>query len=621
VIQKPPKIMKKLFAVLPFLGGFLIFSAAHAADLKQSKFTQVVNDVRVISAVNNEEKPAAVNDIFNMPDLVRTGDASRAELVAADDTITRVGANTVFSFDPANRTIDLQQGSLLFHSPKGKGGGTIHTGSATASVLGTTIIVTTTHNGGFKVIDLEGHVAIKFLSGIRQSLNPGQMTFVLPGGHPAPVLTIRLDTLTKNSHLVQGFAAPLPSMPLIQQQVDTQVKQIQSGQAQDTGLLVGDEATSSTVQVVTVNSNTITATQTTNGPAGSVTIATPTLDSSLVTFFSGNTGVPGTGIVTIGAFTAPASAPNIFINTPVIDLSPYTGQTSAFEFIAPGNITINESLTFNGHPANANSFLGFIAGDQLLITPGSTVEADVGTFALSANGQNGMTLNGVNIVNADPTGSISIDAPSSLSIINGSTIQAQNNIDLASNNDITITGSAVVASNNLDIDSLNGNVTVNSPELIGAQSLEVSAGDSIMVTSNGNGNGNNGNFQVGNVTLTAGNGITINGNSQTPSAGPLTTSFTFLMTAANSISVQNLDFGGFAKVNMTAHTLNLANADFANTSTVNLRSHFGNLNMGSSVPGDVNFISNVTYGGGPTAGHINFSTPVNGMINISGGAP
>jgi hypothetical protein len=339
--------------------------------------------------------------------------------------------------------------------------------------------------------------------------------------------------------------------------------------------------------------------------------------------------VPGTGIQTIGVFTAPASAPNIFINTPVIDLSPYTGQTSAFEFIAPGNITINESLTFNGHPTNANSFLGFIAGDQLLITPGSTVEADVGTFALEANGQNGMTLNGANIVNNDPTGSISVDAPSSLSIINGSTIQAQNNINLASNNDITITGSSVVANNILNIDSLNGNVTVNSPELIGAQSLDVTAGDSIMVTSTGNGNGGggggggngNGNFQVGNVTLVAGNGIMINGNSQNPSAGTLTTSFTFLMTAANSISVQNLDFGGFAKVNMTAHTLNLANADFANTSTVNLRSHFGNLNMGSSVPGDVNFISNVTYGGGPTAGHINFSTPVNGMINISGGAP
>ncbi len=621
--------MKKQLALSSFIGGFLIVSAGYAADLKQSKFTQVVNDVRVISAANNEEKPAAVNDIFNMPDLVRTGDASRAELVAADDTITRVGANTVFSFDPANRTIDLQQGSLLFHSPKGMGGGTIHTNSATASVLGTTIIVTTTHNGGFKVIDLEGHVAIKFLSGIRQSLNPGQMTFVLPGGHPAPVLTIRLDTLTKNSHLVQGFAAPLPSMPLIQQQVDAQVKEIQSGQAQDTGLLVGDNATSSSVQVVQLDSNTIPAAQTTNGPAGSVTINTSRLDPSLVTFFSGNTGVTGTGTETIGVFTAPAATPNIFINTPTIDLSLNAVQTSDFEFIAPGNITINESLAFDGLPDNANSFLGLIAGDQLLITPGSTVEADVGIFALSANGQNGMTLNGANIVNHDPSGIIIIDAPSSLSIANGSTIQAQNSVGLLSNNDITITGSSVVGTNIVDIDSLNGNVTLNSPELISTQSLVVSAGGSITATSTGNGGGGgggngNGDFQVGDVTLTAGNGITITGNAQGPDAGTLTSSFVFMMTAANFISVNNLDFGGFATVNMEAHTINLTNINFASGSTVKLESNNGLLNTSNtSQLGYVNFINNsVTYGGGSTTGHLNFSqTPVNGMINISGGAP
>src|SRR5271168_2657090 len=114
--------------------------AVHAIDLKESKITQVVNDVEIISAANQTEKHANVNDAFDMPDVLRTGPSSRAELIAADETVTRVGANTIFSFDPANRTIDLKQGSLLFHSPHGKGGGTIHTGAATASVLGTTLI-------------------------------------------------------------------------------------------------------------------------------------------------------------------------------------------------------------------------------------------------------------------------------------------------------------------------------------------------------------------------------------------------------------------------------------------------------------------------------------------------
>src|ERR1019366_5984530 len=139
-----------------------------AMDLKQSKFTQIVNDVQIISGADKTAKAAALNDLFKVPDILRTGPNSRAELVAADQTITRVGANTIFSFDPANRTIDLQKGSLLFHSPKGKGGGTIQTGSATASVLGTTIVVTTTSSGGFKILVLEGFAEVKFLNGLKQ---------------------------------------------------------------------------------------------------------------------------------------------------------------------------------------------------------------------------------------------------------------------------------------------------------------------------------------------------------------------------------------------------------------------------------------------------------------------
>ena len=58
---------------------------------------QVVNDVQIISAARQSQKSAAVNDVFTMPDILRTGPSSRAELVAEDATVTRVGANTIFS--------------------------------------------------------------------------------------------------------------------------------------------------------------------------------------------------------------------------------------------------------------------------------------------------------------------------------------------------------------------------------------------------------------------------------------------------------------------------------------------------------------------------------------------
>jgi hypothetical protein len=191
--------MKKLCALI-LLGGIVWPCASRAVDFKQAKFTQIVNNVEVISP-DKVRHSAGVNDILKMPDVLRTGPASRAELIALDNTITRVGANTIFSFDPASRTIDLQQGSLLFHSPHGKGGGTIHTGSATASVLGTTVIVLTTPNGGFKVLVLEGEAEIRFLNGLRITLTPGQMTFVLPGGGTS---TIRCRPGSKSTPKSRG---------------------------------------------------------------------------------------------------------------------------------------------------------------------------------------------------------------------------------------------------------------------------------------------------------------------------------------------------------------------------------------------------------------------------------
>jgi hypothetical protein len=624
--------MKKLFAVSSFLGGFLIVSLVHAADLKQSKFTQVINDVRIVSAANSLEKPAVVNALFNMPDLVRTGAASRAELVAADDTITRVGANTVFSFDPASRTIDLQQGSLLFHSPKGKGGGTIRTGSATASVLGTTLIVTTTRSGGFKVIDLEGHVAIKFLSGLQQDLYPGQMTFVLPGGRPAPVLTIRLDTLTKDSHLVQGFDQPLPSMPLIQQQVDTQVKEIQSGQAQDTGLLVGDDASSTSVQVVKIDPNNIPAALNNNGPAGSVTIDTPTLTPAFITSFS-DSGSPVT------EFFAPTATPNIFINTPSIDLSPYASPSSFFEFMAPDTLTINSSVAFTGLPTDGSSLLELEAGNQLLIAPGSTVEADVGLFSLYA--PNAITLNGVNILDNGSFGEIAIGFPDLLSLINssssfsslpifssaitinGGSIQAQSFIGLFAENNISIANSNLVASGEVLIGSVNGNVTMSN-SMLNTSALDLYAGGSVTVTSDVSHS-----FQVGTVTVNAGDGIFVDGGNNSPAVGiGMPKPGSISMTAVNSLTAQNLKLD-FTTVNLTAHTINLTNVAFSNGSTVNLASHVAmlaaNPNTGAvSVSGQVNFITGVTYGGVAAQNYVPLAqggtwSSVGAPINITAG--
>ena len=92
--------MKRLLALALCFSCVAVVSTNRAADFKQSKVTQVVNDVQIISAADQSQKTAALNDIFTIPDILRTGPASRAELVAQDDTVTRVGANTIFPLTP-----------------------------------------------------------------------------------------------------------------------------------------------------------------------------------------------------------------------------------------------------------------------------------------------------------------------------------------------------------------------------------------------------------------------------------------------------------------------------------------------------------------------------------------
>jgi hypothetical protein len=207
-----------------------------SAPLNESTFTEVVNHVEVVTGADKTASPAKPDELFKAPDLVRTGPDSRAELTATDQTITRLGANTVFSFEPIGRNLSLEQGSVLFHPPKGQGGGTIKSGGVAAAVLGTTLIASATEHGGFKVILLEGKGRATLPNGKSVTLKAGQLVFVRPGGSDfSPVLNINLAKLVAGSQLVTGFSHELSSLPQIQKAIDGQKSDLASGRTVDTG--------------------------------------------------------------------------------------------------------------------------------------------------------------------------------------------------------------------------------------------------------------------------------------------------------------------------------------------------------------------------------------------------
>src|SRR5688572_24070430 len=103
------KIRPALLGV--FFAGPLLCGAA---NIDRSTLTEVVNSVRVVEPATKKSLPAKVNSEFFAPNVLRTGADSRAEMIAPDQTVTRVGQNSIFSFSRDSREIELQKGSILF---------------------------------------------------------------------------------------------------------------------------------------------------------------------------------------------------------------------------------------------------------------------------------------------------------------------------------------------------------------------------------------------------------------------------------------------------------------------------------------------------------------------------
>jgi len=219
--------MRFILIGLIFLTGVTVLVAA---PLTQSTFTEIIQHVDVVAAADKTVTPARTNEVFRSPDVVRTGENSRLEMTAPDQTVTRVGANTVFTFETGGRDIRLFRGSVLFHPPAGVGGGTVRYGGTAAAVLGTTMICAVLPDGSFKIMLLEGKATVKLANGQSIELKAGQMVIVPPAGDRfGPVLDVDLARLVYHLLLVVGFSNSLSSMPLITEAIRLQNEQIVAG--------------------------------------------------------------------------------------------------------------------------------------------------------------------------------------------------------------------------------------------------------------------------------------------------------------------------------------------------------------------------------------------------------
>ncbi len=252
------------------LGGILVAVSAcisFAGPLQQAEIHRIINDVRLVNPRNASAQPAKLRDIIKDDLAVRTGVQSRAELLFQDDTLTRLGADALFSFKAGTRDMVLDRGTMLLQVPKGLGGARIQTAAVTAAITGTTIMMENIPGDHVKVLVLEGSLRLSMNGRWGESvvLTPGKMVIVgvKDRNMPKPV-SVDLAKLVKTSALIdpekfRGSAKmniePLPSMGLIEKEIAIQTRAKSKSRLAETNLLIQGDGT----QVVVANKETMAA--------------------------------------------------------------------------------------------------------------------------------------------------------------------------------------------------------------------------------------------------------------------------------------------------------------------------------------------------------------------------
>jgi len=295
-----------LAAVLSLAGSL------QAGPLKKAEFTRVLNDVKTLPE-QQQPQAAKVGDVIVGRTAVTTGAQSRAELRFQDNTLTRLGSNSVFNMEQGTRNVDLKQGVMLMQVPKQLGGAKIRTAAVTAAVTGTTVMIEYQPDGYVKMIVLEGEMDV-FLNNepsTFRTIRAGDMIIMKPNATfiPEPV-QVDLDRLKKTSKLTNDEEfGDLGNQDELQQADQQQAEQKNDGELIETALVIpgrGTEVVVDVDQLARVVGNISVNPVTTTPPAQTPDVTPPGT-------LPGKFGKPGTlgGLAVIDSNTEVVTDPTI----------------------------------------------------------------------------------------------------------------------------------------------------------------------------------------------------------------------------------------------------------------------------------------------------------------------
>ncbi len=187
---------------------------------EEAQVTRIIKDVNVLGA-NKAARAALLNDHVGPGTGVRTGADSRAELTFSDLSITRLGENTVFSFNATGRTVQLGSGAVLVEAPPSAAAIHVNTAAFSAAVSGGTGMIEFHLGGVSKILILEGQGEIAPNGGVVFILPAGEMVTMTPDGKFSAPQKVDIQKIMSTSHLITEFGT-LPNADLIYQVIQQQ---------------------------------------------------------------------------------------------------------------------------------------------------------------------------------------------------------------------------------------------------------------------------------------------------------------------------------------------------------------------------------------------------------------
>jgi len=219
--------MKKSFVQIFWGRLIVLFWVVGAAPFvtadqqQQARVSQVIQDVRLLET-HGGPRPAVVNDTVTQQMGVRTGTESRAELTFKDLTLTRLGANTIFSFKQGARELDLTSGAVLVEVPPKAPAIKVSTSAVTAAVTGGTALFATGPPTKFMVLEGIGTFYPTGHPERAATVNGGEMMTMTANGRMTKPEKFDVKLVLKTSRLIKDFP-PLENLPLVMAVVDLQL--------------------------------------------------------------------------------------------------------------------------------------------------------------------------------------------------------------------------------------------------------------------------------------------------------------------------------------------------------------------------------------------------------------